>query len=389
MNYLKVLILGTLFASLFMGCDDETTSASHDEQAGRIDTIYVAGGRDTIYAEVGKDTVYLQGGIDTVFVNNRDTIVVNSKDTVFVEGGKDTLYLQGGVDTVLVNSKDTVVVNHKDTVVVKDSVEVSHKDTVVVNHKDTVYVAYVDSSSQVDYSRKSFFLKGSKITIHELESGKTLRQTGNVLINEISSSDGVYKYSANENMSQYMLYTEEGFFYNVVTGKASDAPICLKLLSDVMMHLKLYVNVLTHLEYERVRQLVVGSSMKVYAAKAQAEKEIMSVFHILPDSVDMSDPEEIYMFDGSNRGNCLLALTILLLGDRSDGEFRDLLADISNGIASKGVWNNTTARKQMANWARNADSSGRLSDIQKKIANGVGKTNINFIKYIRYFYKSE
>ena len=309
----------------------------------------------------------------------------------------DTLYIRGGKDTVYVNRKDTVY--HKDTVLVDRRDTVVHKDTVFVNRKDTVYVSPRDTAGAdsgadtaaletgTDFHGKGFFLKGSKISYYTIEDNSSLSVSGKVYLDEITRDDGQIKVDSRYKISQYEKIVVDGFFYNVVTGKPSDAPISLELLANVLLYGMLNVNVLTHLEMARVSYLVRTEKRSVREAKAQAVLDILNQFHI--DSTLKDDAVTVYMLDSSEPGAMLLALTVLFLGDRNEAEFKELLTDFSNDIASDGVWNDLEKKKEIAEWAKNADLSGRLEQIQERIAKDPEDSRPDFAKYIRSFWKAE
>ena len=330
--------MGALLAYFLVACDDSTSAA----QADSVSAV--------------RDTVFIQGGKDTVYVNQKDTVF--SRDTVF--------------------SKDTVVV----------------RDSVFVNgDKDTVFVVGVDTASRnsgVDYSRKGFMLKGSTVYLYELSDGRTLNQSENVFYEKITRDDGFYKFSVRNLVSQYALLQVEGFYYNVVTGKVSNSPISLDALTDVTMRKYASANVLTELEYSRVYYLVTKEKLEVWTAKRQAQAEILNCFYVDTTGLKgFASAEDLNMFEGTDADNVLLAITTLLLGDRNEAEFRELLTDIRTDIAEDGEWNDSILKKEVVDWAKAADSSGSLEEIQKNIAEGEGVPSLNFAKYIRAFWKAE
>jgi len=120
------------------------------------------------------------------------------------------------------------------------------------------------------------------------------------------------------------------------------------------------VNVLTHLEYHRVLALV-DQGKTVKEAKKQAQKEIFAVFGI--DSDDFKDSEDMSVFGNSESDAALLAISVLLLGDLSEGEFSQRLTNFAQAIKNGGAWNNEVAKAAMAEWAHNANLASVKSNI--------------------------
>ena len=65
-----------------------------------------------------------------------------------------------------------------------------------------------------------------------------------------------------------------------MTGKESSGKLSLKALTDLSVRKTVNVNLLTHLEYERVKYLVTVEKMDFAVAKAQAEREVLTSFDI-------------------------------------------------------------------------------------------------------------
>ena len=321
--------------------------------------------------------------IDTVFVH--DSIKVKVKDTVKVKV-KDTVVVK---DTV--NSKDTVVVkdtvNSKDTVVVKDTVNT--KDTVVVrdtvSSKDTAYVLKKGSVSGV--AQKGPFVKGSSVKLFELDGRDSLKQTGRSFKDSVSSDDGSFKIKNVSLVSPYVLVTATGAYRQEIDGKKSGSSITLRALSKVGgSNTTVNVNLITHLEYERVVYLLKKDSrMDLSEAKRRAEKEIFAIFNIDADSFGYS--EDMDIFGAEEADAALLAVSVMLSADHSAQEIADRLTAISEDLAKDGTWDDEDTQDSIATWAMNADLDGTLSTIRSNVASWkVGENVPDFEKYVRKFW---
>ncbi|WP_097035112.1 hypothetical protein [Fibrobacter sp. UWT3] len=65
------------------------------------------------------------------------------------------------------------------------------------------------------------------------------------------------------------------------------------------------------------------------------------------------------------------------------------MTEIANGITEDGEWNNPEKKKEIAEWAKDADESGRLDEIRERIVKGTDVEFPDFIKYIRNFWQKE
>lgn len=243
--------------------------------------------------------------------------------------------------------------------------------------------------SLVGVTQKGPFLKGSTVYLYELESGRTLKQTNGNFTSNITSDDGRYKFTARDLVSQYAMVVVDGYYRNEVTGKVSDNTIRLNAYTDLSKHTSANVNLLTHLEFDRVYYLVTKKGKKLYEAKRQAQKEILKLFDI--ELANNTDAEDMNVFGKTDADAALLALSVLLQGDRTESDMMALLAEISNAIAEKGEWKNSTTKSQIALWAVVADGQGRLDSISNHVKGwGLGNGNVPpFEKYVRNFYGQE
>ena len=211
----------------------------------------------------------------------------------------------------------------------------------------------ISLDSLAGYTQKGPFLKGSTVYLYELSDGRTLKQTNGNFTSKITRDDGHYKFTARDLVSQYVMLEVDGSYRNEVTGQKSDASLRLKAITDMRKRSSANVNLLTHLEFDRVYQLVTrgdstGKKLTVKQAKRQAQKEILKQFHIELDST--TDAEDMDVFGSSDADAALLAVSILLQGDSGTTDLSVLLTEISDDIAEYGEWKNDSAKAAIADW---------------------------------------
>jgi len=173
---------------------------------------------------------------------------------------------------------------------------------------------------------------GSTVMISELNN--ELVQTGKTLTSTIEDANGLYEIDNIEFISQYVLLTASGFYFNEVAGKYSYAQITLSALSDLSDKNSLNINVITSLEKNRVEYLV-ADGMDFDDAKIQALHEILAIFEIEAEEVTDAEMLEI---SGDNEGSAvLLAVSAMLQGYRTAAELSLFLANLSTDLKKDGT----------------------------------------------------
>ena len=119
-------------------------------------------------------------------------------------------------------------------------------------------------------------------------------------------------------------------------------------------------------------------------AKQQAQEEIRKQFYI--ELSDKTDAEDLDVFGTSEADAALLAISILLQGDRSEPEMMALLTEISNDMAEDGKWNGANAdsvKAEIAIWILN--NHGKMNDFKNNVKSwGLGDVP-PFEKYIEHY----
>ena len=238
------------------------------------------------------------------------------------------------------------------------------------------------------FSQKGPFVKGAKMIAYELNNGTALQQTSRKFVGLIQSDDGKFVIPGVSLVSPYVILEVNGFYRNEVSGQKTASTISLFALTDLMERQSANVNLLTHLEYYRVRSLVIDQHMKISKARSQAEEEIFDAFHI--DNSDFESPEDLDIFSAGDDNAALLAISILLQRDGSEAELSNVMDKISTDIATDGKWDDKDLRLEIAKWAMEADESGRFEEFRENIENwGLGDTVPDFEKYLRRFWMKE
>lgn len=238
------------------------------------------------------------------------------------------------------------------------------------------------------YSQKGPFVKGSKVFAYELNNSRDLEQTSRSFVGTIQSNDGAFVIPGVSLVSPCVLLEASGFYYREVTGKVSVAPISLFALTDLMERETANINLLTHIQYYRTKNLVLAANLDVYQARDSSKKEILKTFHIELEKI--SDLEDLNIFEKGDDNAALLAISIMLQRDSSDAVLTELLSEISVDISEYGAWKDSLKRAEVALWSAKADLSGKFSEFRNNMANWSEEKNIpDFEKYIRSFWTKE
>ena len=332
-------------------------------------------------------TVELKDKSGLKIVCNGDSIgvVLNGEKG---ETGKQGKAGESGTGCVITDRNDTaVVVTCGDSTMTIDLSVGLPNDTLEADSERTA----ISLDSLVGFTQKGPFLKGSTVYLYELSDGRTLKQTNGNFTSKITSDNGRYKFSARDLVSQYAMVVVDGYYRNEVTGGTSDAPIRLTALTDMRKRSSVNVNLLTHMEFDRVYNLVTrgdstGKKLTVKAAKRQAQKEILKQFHI--ELGDNTDAEDMDVFGDSDADAALLAVSVLLQGDSNASALSVLLTEISNDIAGYGEWKNAATKAKLADWALTvdqADSTSRLKLFGENVRGwDLGKVP-DFEKFVRNY----
>ena len=237
------------------------------------------------------------------------------------------------------------------------------------------------------FSQKGPFLTGSEVVAYEIENGRTLKQTGTKFEGRISSDDGSFNIRSVKLASQYGFVSVNGFYRNETTGGVSDARISLNAITDFRNRNRVNVNVLTHMEYERILHLVTNEKYRFADAKKKAEQEIWKVFRI--EDGDLADEAENLNIAGSGSGDAaLLAVSILLQRDGDAGDMLSLVTNIGNAIAKNGKWENDSMETEMADWSLWMDMTGGYDKIRGIVAGwGISAKVADFEKYLRNYWQ--
>ena len=230
-------------------------------------------------------------------------------------------------------------------------------------------------------SQKGPFVNGSSVQLFEL-NGKTYAPTGRTFPGKISNDKGEFKIAGINLESQYAFLEASGYYRNEVTGEKSAAPITLNAISDLSKRETVNINLLTHLEYERVMKLV-EDGKSVAEAKKQAEKEVFAAFGI---EGEFDNSEDLNIFESGEADAALLAISILLQGERSEADLSELLANFAQDIVEDGKWDDEKKKAEIADWLEQVYFSKSLDEIRSHFVEWEIKVDSTYESYLAKYW---
>jgi hypothetical protein len=229
--------------------------------------------------------------------------------------------------------------------------------------------------------QKGPFLNGTSITVAELKSD--MGQTGKNFSTQISDNLGSFELKQVELSSQFVELKADGFYYNEIADEASSARLILYALSNLSDKSTLNVNLLSHLEKDRVYRLI-EDGLSFTDAKTQAQKEILGVF-----SIEKSSMAESELLDISKAGDdhaILLAISLILQGHRSVAELSELLANINSDFREDGELNSPGIGSALVNGAMWLDLKEIRDNLESRYAEAGQELVLpDFEKYVDIF----
>ncbi len=244
-------------------------------------------------------------------------------------------------------------------------------------------VVAIKNKNVVGKSQKGPVANGSAFNVYELDC-ETFKKTDKKFEGKVVTGDGQFAVSGVNLGCQFAMLEANGKYLNEVTGKTSNEAITLKGIVDLDKNDKANINLLTHLEYDRVVYLL-GKGLNFAAAKKQADAEILNAFGIVNDSADF---DKLDIFGKGDGDAALLAVSILMQGDWDEKELSDLMEKFASDFKKDGEWNDEESKSKIADWARKTDLDSNLQTIRVKIKSWNYGVAPKFEPYIRNFWNT-
>ena len=231
-------------------------------------------------------------------------------------------------------------------------------------------------------SQKGPFVKGSAVTVQGIDC-KTMELTGERFDGVVNSDKGDFEVNNVNLSSTCAVFEVTGFYLNEISGQKTNGELTLRALTDLTDRKNVNINLLTHLEYERIKYLVTGEKMSFAEAKTQAEREVLASFDI---SNEVEEFENLNIFESGDANAALLAVSVLMQADADVAKLEERTNEFSAAVATNGSWDNEEAKTEIADWVRDAEASGKIEMIRKNVENWNESNKVSaFEKYVESF----
>jgi len=203
-----------------------------------------------------------------------------------------------------------------------------------------------DSLKQYNLSgkaQKGPFAPGANVTISELD--ENLNPTGRNFYTTIMDYEGNFQIPNVELASSYVELKVEGSHYNEYIGVTlSMSPITLYCIVDLSQSSHNNVNILTHLEKDRlIKYKHDGYSFS--EAKRLAQKEVLKIFNL--DNISIQNSENLDISNG-----ILLATSLIIQGSRDGSQLTTILTNIRNDLNDNGILNSIDLQSRLISQAK-------------------------------------
>lgn len=208
---------------------------------------------------------------------------------------------------------------------------------------------------------KGPFISGSQISIQPTDA--KLQVLGTVFNISIVDDLGSFVLSDKEFSTPYAELIANGYFFNEINGELSKGTLTLKALVNLEDNSTVNVNLLTHLKYSRIKKLV-ASGKRFDEANSQAQKELLEAFGL--GKYDNNDVSSFSIIAGTDESAALIAISSLLLMDRTEAELTEYLAKLSADFEKHGKFS--------------SEIQAQITSDTRELANRLEKVRSNIIQ---------
>ena len=231
-------------------------------------------------------------------------------------------------------------------------------------------------------SQKGPFVKGSAVTVQGI-SCESMTLTGEKFEGVVKSDKGDFEIKNVNLSSTCAVFEVTGFYLNEISGQKTNSELTLRALTDLKDRKSVNINLLTHLEYERIKYLVTVEKMSFAEAKAQAEREVLASFDI---SNQVDEFENLNIFESGDGNAALLAVSVLMQADADVAKLEERTNEFTTAIVKNGSWDDEKTKTEIADWVRDAEASGKIEMIRKNVESWSDSNKASaFEKYVEDF----
>lgn len=202
---------------------------------------------------------------------------------------------------------------------------------------------------------KGPFISGSTINLQPMDA--QLQPNGSTFSTTITDHLGNFSFGQKTLEAPFAQLTANGYFFNEVKGELSNGTLSLRAIVNIADASTVNVNILTHLKYSRIQNLVENDKKSFDDANKLAQKELMKAFGL--ERLANSDVTNYSIASGTDEAAALIAISSMILSERSEAQVTEYLAKLSKEFGEMGAFSVET-KDQMKR-----DRNNLLNDLRK------------------------
>ena len=235
------------------------------------------------------------------------------------------------------------------------------------------------------YIQKGPFLNGTSVNLSELDN--ELKQTGLLFSSQVINNSGNFVFDDIKLTSSVVLLNANGFYFNEVKGENSSATLTLTAMVDIEDKDQINVNVLTHLQKSRI-EVLMDNGVAFQQATDSTQRELFRVFGVTNENVVTSD--QLNMFVDSDDNAILIALSIIMQGDKAVSDFSEFLANINLDFSDDGQIQNESIKAELYRSAQNLNLEAIKAHLEERYESLGFNTQVpNFQEVVNNFLTSK
>lgn len=185
---------------------------------------------------------------------------------------------------------------------------------------------------------KGPFVRGTAIQMQPLDAD--LDETGESFTSTITDNEGTFTFGSKLLKSPYVKLSASGYYFNEVTGELSKGTLALNAVANLQNAADVNLNILSHLKYQRVMDLVSKDGKSFKEANKQAQEEVLKTFGL--EKYAKTDVNHFSITSGTDEAAALIAVSSLILYNRSEAQITEYLSQLSEEFAEDGNFSETT-----------------------------------------------
>lgn len=223
------------------------------------------------------------------------------------------------------------------------------------------------SKSINGFAQKGPFISGSQVTISELDD--SLKPTGRIFFSTIQNEFGYFEFPNIEFSSNYVELMAEGYYFyeaGALGGWTTQSQLVLKSIVDLTNSNSININILTHIERERVIYLTQNSGLELNEAKKQARNELLQVFTF--ETNQTANFEDFDLSSRNKHNDILIAISSIIQSYYDVPKLTSLLNQFIQDFRDNGEIDNTQLQEGLVLAAKFLNTGGirkNLSEFYK------------------------